>query len=287
MNFKLKLKYKKVIFAVSLGTMAIGLAFLSINAKDDAKASNGQTANASPEAGSQSGGPEATPVATPDPSDLSQITKAPLEKNVYPEVNALVTQYLEASVEGDIDTVQTLLSESELITKEELTRRYEYYEGIKNIDCYTLPGIDQESYITYVYHEAKLVNIDTLAPGLISLYITRASNGKLVIMVNPSDEAVVNCMQLALKREDVQGLITTVNNNMQQALAADPNLMAFMENLKKAVEQQNANATATPVDPNATMAPDGVDPAADPNATPVVDPNAAPAADPNATPAAN
>lgn len=281
MNLKLKLKYKKVIFAVSLATMGIGLAILSINTKEDIPTNNPKSSISSPVAGKPSTSPSPTESAQED-ATTKEILKAKLEKNASKEVNAVVTKYLEASVKADVDTLKTVLSQSEKITKEELQRRYEYIEGVSNIDCYTLPGLDENSYITYVYYESKIVNIETMAPGLIYLYVTKDANGKMVIMVNELDSAIKEQMELALKREDVQELIQTVNSNLQQALSEDANLKEFMEKLKDAVEHKSSETPATSQKPGSSAAPEK-------STAPVTSakPAASPAATKSAKPATN
>ena len=246
MNFRLKLKYKKIIFAVSLGTMAIGLAILSINTKSDVEtsapnvpsASSGVTISSSPIPGDTS--------KSPNSSGKDAVITTKLQKNAYPEVNSVVTKYMEACMKADMDTLENIVSEVGKLNKADLERRYEYIEAIKNIDCYTLPGLDENTYIVYVYHESKLVNIETMAPGLIVLYVSLAADGNYVIMLDPLDEDIKKEMTIALKRQDVQELIKTVNKNMEQAKAQDANLKKFEEKLSKAVEDNKTKASPSP-----------------------------------------
>ena len=285
MKFHLKLKYKKIIFVVSLGTMALGLAVLSVNTKGDIETSikpvagnsSGVVASGSPTPGGDLG--------TPAPNAADAILKAKLQKNAYPEINSVVTQYMEASVKADMATLEVIVSEVDKLNQNELERRYEYIESINNIDCYTLPGLDEDSYIVYVYHESKLVNIETMAPGLIVLYVSRASDGNMVIMLEPLDDIITKKLEVALKREDVQNLIKTVNDNMQQAMAKDANLKNFEEQLEQAVKDREAGASAAPS--TAPSPATSAVPAASPSTAPSPATSVAPAATPVATPAAS
>ncbi len=256
MKFRLKLKYKKIIFAVSLGTMALGLAVLSVHTKGDIETSvNPVAGNSSGVVASNSPTPGGD-LGTADPGGADAILKAKLEKNAYPDINAVVTQYMEASVKADMETLEVIVSEVDKLNQKELKRRYEFIENIKNIDCYTLPGVDEGSYIVFVYHESKLVNIETMAPGLIVLYVSEASDGNMVIMLDPLDDMITKEIAVALKREDVQSLIKTVNDNMQQAMAKDANLKNFEEKLEQAVKDKQEGASAAPsTSPAASKAP--------------------------------
>ena len=240
---KLKLKQKKVILGITCGVMVIGLCALSFTKKDkgnDAtEAGNAQEASATP---------GATGEATPAPTENPVLTGT-LEKNAHEDINALIGTYLKASVEADIDTLHTVVSETEQVTKEELQRWYEYVEEIKNIDCYTLPGPDEGSYIVYVYYEMKIVDIETLAPGLIQLYVCKAEDDNYVILINQLDEVIQEARNVALEREDVQNLIATVNNNLNEAVAADEKLKSFVTTLNDSavqVQEQQNNAEQAP-----------------------------------------
>ena len=145
MKLHLKLKYKKMIFAISVGTMAIGLAFLSINSKGDTEAMSNNVSSVSPSATPSGNAASGNDTQSTKPADSEAILKAKLEKNAYPEVNAIVKTYMEASVKADISTLENIVSEIDKLTKKELERRYEFIDSIKNIDCYTLPGLDEDS----------------------------------------------------------------------------------------------------------------------------------------------
>lgn len=161
-----------------------------------------------------------------------------LEKNAYPEINTLVTKYFEARANCDMDTLGTLVSNIDTISEEELKSVSEYVEGYQNIDCYTVKGLEENSYIVLVYSGLKMKDIDTLAPGLTGLYVNKDSNGNYVIYTGVvSDEqtayqeAVYNC-------KGVQELISAIEEKYREALDSDAELKALYSNL----QQQADNA---------------------------------------------
>lgn len=251
----MKLKYKKIILGVTLGTMIVGLTVLSLNRKNDdtAKETSGK---ATEETATKADASTPTTEPTVDPS------ASELEKNKYPEVNDIVAKYFKASLESDMDTLSQIVSETENISKDVLDRRYEYVEDIKNIDCYTVPGPDEDSHVVFVYYEMKLVDIDTMAPGLVQMYITKASDDRFVILLSQLDDTMEQYVQQALKNQAVIELFTVVNTKMEQALASDEKLKEFVSMLNASVANASV-ATATPASASTETPADAAQPEAE------------------------
>lgn len=245
----MKLKYKKIILGVTLGTMIVGLTVLSLNHKkdDSAKETSGKVTEENATKADAST-PTIEPTADPTSSEL--------EKNKYPEVNDIVAKYFQASLKSDMDTLSQIVSETENISKDVLERRYEYVEDIKNIDCYTVPGPDEDSHVVFVYYEMKLVNIDTMAPGLVQMYITKASDDRFVILLSQLDDTMEEYVQKALKNQAVIELFTTVNTKMEQAIASDEKLKQFVSMLNASVAEA-AVATEAPAPADGGQPADG------------------------------
>lgn len=244
-----------MIFGITLGVMAVGMAVLSINSSDDAKeAGNNKVADGT--INTPTIDPSATPETSPTASE-NPVATNPLEKNKYPEVNAVVQTYLKASVAADMTTFTSVVSEAEQISKEDLERWYEYVEEIKNIDCYTIASVDEDSYFVYVYYEMKLVNIETLAPGLIQLYVTKTSDDNYVILISQLDDMLKEARDLSLQRQDVKELIQNVNNKLNEAASKDAKLKEFVQKLQDSTNQaaQSTKAPTATNAPTATKAP--------------------------------
>lgn len=227
----INLKYKKMILGATCGVLVIGLCALALSKKEDAV-----TGTVEPTTQVM-----VSPTVEPTPNPILTAT---LEKNTNEEITTLVTTYLNASVAADLDTLKTVLSEAEQVTKEELQRWYEYVEEIQNIECYTLPGLDEDSYIVYVYYDMKIVDIDTHAPGLIQLYVCKAENDNYVILINQVDETIQEARNEALERKDVKELIATVNTKLNEAVTKDEKLKAFVSTLNSSAEQVQEQSSA-------------------------------------------
>ena len=104
-----------------------------------------------------------------------------LEQDAYPEVNDLVQKYYDYMSAGDVDglaSVEDQISEEE---QNRILRSKDLVEGYQNISCYTKKGLEDGSYLVFVYYELKFAQIDTPAPGLSPLYVYTNDEGNLVV----------------------------------------------------------------------------------------------------------
>lgn len=159
-----------------------------------------------------------------------------LEENMYPEVNAVVEKYLNASVIADMDTLNTIVSNSSHIDREALIEKYRYVESYENISCYTIKGPEEGGYRVYAYVELKLIGIDTLAPGLSSLYVTQTEEGDYCVYLDVLSSRVQEFIDEADESEPVQKLVEQVNYRFNEALGKN-------EGLKKLHDQMTVENT--------------------------------------------
>lgn len=169
-----------------------------------------------------------------------------LQKNANEKINTVVNNYLTACKEGKMEELETLVSNGEELTKEQVQKPYEYVEKIQNVDCYTLDGPDEGTYLVYVYYELKFVNVETVAPGLMQLYISSTSDDSLVIMLDELDAHVQEAREAALNREDVQALIKLVNEKLTEAANTDADLKALITKMNTEDTTAAPEATQTP-----------------------------------------
>ncbi len=194
--------------------------------------------------------PQSTETADQPTPEVKETHKtAELQKNANEKINTLVTDYLTACKEGNMEQLQKLVSNGEELTKEQVQKQYEYVEKIQNIDCYTLPGPDAGTYLVYVYYELKFVNVNTPAPGLMQMYVSETNDSTLVILLDELDSHVEEARAEAIQREDVKQLIEMVNKNLTDAANKDAAL-------KELITKMNAtDAPEKTAAPKATNAP--------------------------------
>ena len=142
--------------------------------------------------------------------DIPEVT---MEENAYPEVNALIQEYYNASANGDSEVITSIykgLEETELL---KAVAAAEYIKEFQNIKVYTKPGPVAGSYVAYVYNEVKLYNYPKAVPGLQSMYICTDEDGKLYIN---GDVANANEIEY-LRQVNVQADVIDLNNEIATA----------------------------------------------------------------------
>lgn len=147
-----------------------------------------------------------------------------LEQDAYAEVNALVQKYYEYMSAGDMEGLASVVDEISEEEKNRILRSKDLVEGYQNISCYTKKGLEEDSYLVFVYYELKFVQIDTPAPGLEPQYVYTNDEGKLVIFNGePSEELAAYAEEMG-QEEDVLKLRQEVKAKYEEAKASDEEL---------------------------------------------------------------
>ena len=153
----------------------------------------------------------------------------PLEKDAYPEVNELVQTYYDYIAAGDVDGLATVEDEIDEEEQERILRSTDLVEGYQNISCYTKKGLEEGSYLVFVYYELKFYQIDTAAPGVSPIYVYTNDEGSLVIFNGEADDELNAYVEEMAAEEDVIALMTEVAEAYAAAKAADTDLEELEE----------------------------------------------------------
>ena len=164
----------------------------------------------------------------------------PLEQDAYPEVNELVQKYYEDMSTGDVEglaSVEDQISEEE---QNRILRSRDLVEGYQNISCYTKKGLEENSYLVFVYYELKFAQIDTPAPGLSPLYVYTNDEGNLVVFNGEASDELNAYVEKAAQEDDVMALREEVKTKYEEAKAADENLAKQEERYLKIAQDSTA-----------------------------------------------
>ena len=163
-----------------------------------------------------------------------------LEQDAYPEVNDLVQKYYDYMSAGDVDglaSVEDQISEEE---QNRILRSKDLVEGYQNISCYTKKGLEDGSYLEFVYYELKFAQIDTPAPGLSPLYVYTNDEGNLVVFNGEASDELNAYVEKAAQEDDVMALREEVKTKYEEAKAADENLAKQEERYLKIAQDSTA-----------------------------------------------
>lgn len=171
------------------------------------------------------------------------LSSEPLEENTHEDVNELMRTFYTALAEGDMDTVKALKDyndDTEIITYQE---KSEFIESYDNLNCYTKPGIEENSYFVYVSYDVKIKDIETKAPGLTAFYVYTAEDGSLKIDGN-REENITAAFKLVTNQDDVVDLYKKIDVDYKEAIASDEALNSFMTELPTQIKTSVAVALA-------------------------------------------
>ena len=114
-------------------------------------------------------------------------------------------------------------------------------EGYKNIKCFIADGLNEDEYALFVYWEVKIYNIDTLAPGVASMYIYRDSDtGNLKIKTKIEDDSDIKIFLTDLaKNAEIETLFNSTNQELNKALEIDASLKLVYDAMTKSIDNKN------------------------------------------------
>jgi hypothetical protein len=166
-----------------------------------------------------------------------------LEQDAYADVNAIVQQYYDSMAAGDMDTLSSIVDEISEEEKERILRSKDIVEGYQNISCYTKKGLEEGSYLVFVYYEQKFVRIETAAPGLAPLYVCTNEDGSLYIFNGEVSEELQAYVEQMAQEEDVVALREEVKAKYEEAKAADEELVKLEERYTKVASESELEET--------------------------------------------
>ncbi len=193
------------------------------NSPDTTVQTNQTAAPAENGAESMTEGEAAAPAAAPAPTSAS----SELIKDDA-AILTLVQQYYTAVAESNHATLSTIVEpwDSDVQAK---TLNTDMIEAYQSITTYSKKGINEGEYVVFAYYEAKLKDIETLVPSLSMFYVITATNGSLkVYSARETDSEVSAFCTQAASTSDVVTLISQVNAQYEQALAADDSLKSYL-----------------------------------------------------------
>ncbi len=162
-----------------------------------------------------------------------------------PEVTALMKRMLEAEKDADIDALNDIIVRDDAIDEAALKTEASYTEGFENITCYTINGLVDGTYIVYLCYDQKYLNISTPVPDLHRYYVCTNEDGSLYIDMRSHDGEVDSYMEQVSQWQEVQDLVSSVNDRLQEAVDSDPQLADFMTRLQNGTLNESATEEDT------------------------------------------
>ena len=180
-------------------------------------------------------------------AEPAQEDRFALSRDEIPEINSLMEAYCQAKADCDAETMYQLYGKTDTSDLENLRTRMQwrakYIESFQNIVCYTIPGLEDGSYLVYVSTDIKFRVTDTLAPNLMWCYVVRDPEGNFIIQENVSKDVLTFVAQ-AEQSEGVRTLAAQVNARLKEAVESDTKLASAYGMLREDVAAPGEETTA-------------------------------------------
>lgn len=180
-----------------------------------------------------------------DAEDNAVTQEMVLKENDNAEIKELIEKYYAAQVEGDIDTIRTLvdvLADEEALRIEETSK---YLEDFPTLDIYTKPGPADNSYLVYISLTEKFKDYDNPIPGMEVQYVCVDENGRYYISYGDSgDKSELEYIKVASLQDDVIDLNNKITAEYNNMVAGDDELKQFLSDFKNEIEKNVGEALA-------------------------------------------
>lgn len=153
-----------------------------------------------------------------------------LAKNAHPEVTALIEEFYAAWGQKDVSKMKEL-TDAFSKTDETKVTNADYIEEYRNVEVYTKPGLDENTYVVFASYDLKFKDVETPAPGLSVVYVYADEEGKYKIHNDDSDADIEECIEKTRQEADVKELISKVETALNEAMEGDESLRKFEEEL--------------------------------------------------------
>lgn len=156
---------------------------------------------------------------------------ATLQENNEDAMKQLIESYLINTLTCDLQALEAIVTQIDNVRVEELLEKQKLIETYENVECYTVDGLEEGSFLVYVYYELKFTGIQTAAPGLTRLYVVTDEKGSLRVDNGLLRQEIETYIEENDGSAEVRKIIDTVNLKLEEAIGQDEQLRVFYENL--------------------------------------------------------
>lgn len=166
------------------------------------------------------------------------------EVDAYENVNRFVSDYYAVMSEGNVEAYVSMRDETDETEKIRMQMKSNYIEQYVVNNVYTKPGPVEGSFVAFVYFDVKFFDVETLAPGLTTLYLTPKEGGELCVGIAAQDDRVSAYIEGILAQEDVEDIFTMVKVKYAEAVDGDEVLKVYLDELSTKLKYDVGTALA-------------------------------------------
>ena len=164
--------------------------------------------------------------------DLTFTTRFSYQTNANPDINALIITYLSAMASSDQGILQSCVTDpaqfndmTNIQSQSKIITRY------GNINCYTVPGPDDNSTIVYAVSNISIYGIESTPLDILGPYYVVKQDNQYLINNGPKDQKVTDYMDKVNKNKDIQELYKMVKDDEDAKAQNDPALKDFLDRI--------------------------------------------------------
>ena len=173
------------------------------------------------------------------------VTEVKLKEVTNEKVINLMNDYILAVQNADMEALAKVVDNIDNISAEKLARESEYIEKYENIKLNYVKGIKDGELVIFMSYDNKIMNIDTLAPGAMMVYVLKDDDKYLVHTGIQNDEAVLKYLEELANNKNVIEFNDKINKAFEEACKNDKNLAEFKAAITSTEEKDSKDEETT------------------------------------------
>ena len=129
------------------------------------------------------------------------------------------------------ETIAQLVDDPTVVDMDDLADRVRGISGYASVNCYTLPGPEEGSYMVFVEVSERIEGILETVSGLDGFYVRPNEKDELKVVLGEISDDVQIALNELFEREDVSELIDSVNKRFAEELGGSEELQEYFRNL--------------------------------------------------------
>ena len=155
--------------------------------------------------------------------DMSFSTRFSYQTNANPDINALIITYLSAMSSSDQATLQScVVDPTQYDNMSTVQSQSKVITAYKNINCYTVEGMDENSTVVYAIANISIVNVESTPLDMLGPYYVVKKDGHYLIDNTMLSQEVSDYIGKLNRTSDIQDLYKMVKDDEDKKAEQDP-----------------------------------------------------------------
>ncbi|SEQ66721.1 hypothetical protein SAMN02910369_02222 [Lachnospiraceae bacterium NE2001] len=164
--------------------------------------------------------------------DMSFSTRFSYQTNANPDINALIITYLSAMSSSDQATLQScVVDPTQYDNMSTVQSQSKVITAYKNINCYTVEGMDENSTVVYAIANISIVNVESTPLDMLGPYYVVKKDGHYLIDNTMLSQEVSDYIGKLNRTSDIQDLYKMVKDDEDKKAEQDPAFKEFLNRL--------------------------------------------------------